>query len=125
MSDEELLTGIENGRFAIERHLGRGGFGVVYQAYDRHRNARIALKSLRRADVGGIYDFKQEFRTLADLSHPNLVSLYELLADRDHWFIVMELIEGVDFTSYVCHRPAESAASERFSTMGDAVTDDP
>jgi serine/threonine protein kinase len=88
-------------RFLIERLLGKGGFGVVFKAYDRDRKAHIALKSLSRGDIGSVYDIKKEFRVLADLSHPNLVSLYELFADVDSWFIAMELVNGTDFLSYV------------------------
>jgi hypothetical protein len=94
-------TTLMDGRFVVERSLGKGGFGVVYQAYDSERKARLALKSLNRSDVGSIYDLKKEFRTLADLSHPNLVSLYELFADRGQWFIAMELVSGIDFLRYV------------------------
>ena len=88
-------------RFWIERSLGTGGFGVVYAAFDRQRHARVALKLLRRADPAGLFRIKHEFRALADLSHPNLVTLHELVADREPWFIAMELVEGHDFLSYV------------------------
>jgi len=91
----------KTGRFVIERRLGQGGFGVVYQAYDRARRAHVALKSFNRADIDSVYDFKKEFRVLADLSHPNLVSLYELFGNEESWFIAMELVAGVDFITYV------------------------
>ena len=66
----------ENDRFAIDSELGKGGFGVVYRAYDRQRRTHVALKQLSRPNVGALYLFKQEFRALSDLSHPHLVSLY-------------------------------------------------
>lgn len=92
-------------RFLVQRLIGSGTFGIVYQVYDRENNTVIALKRLRDSlcehNIEALYRFKQEFRSLADVNHSNLVTLYELISDGNQWFFTMELVEGVNFTTYI------------------------
>jgi serine/threonine protein kinase len=88
-------------RFRIQRRLGAGSFGTVYEVFDRERGAAVALKVLNQADPAAIYRFKKEFRALADVTHPNLVELYELMSDGTRWFFTMELVDGVPFLSHL------------------------
>ncbi|MEM9493599.1 MAG: serine/threonine-protein kinase, partial [Myxococcota bacterium] len=88
-------------RFRLLGKLGEGGMGVVYDAFDENRGMRVALKALRHLEPWGLYRFKREFRALSELSHPNIINLYELLAEGEEWFLTMELVEGVDFITHV------------------------
>ena len=90
-----------DGRFSIQRHLGRGGMGVVFEAFDRDTRSQVALKVLTHSDGPGIYRFKQEFRALADVRHENLVTLHELFAQDGRWFFTMDVVEGRPFLEYV------------------------
>lgn len=61
-------------RFAIQRCLGAGSFGTVYEAFDRERGSSVALKVLKQAEPAAIYRFKKEFRALTEWKPRNLRS---------------------------------------------------
>ena len=88
-------------RFEVVRRLGHGGMGVVYEVHDRERNARVALKTIRTELPNALWRFKREFRSLADLDHPNLVRLLDLVVEGERWYFTMELVEGVDLLAWV------------------------
>lgn len=88
-------------RFEVRRRLGSGSFGVVYEGWDKERNASVAIKWLQRVEANTIHRFKQEFRSLTDVSHPNLVQLYDLACVGDRWFFTMELVHGVPLPEYL------------------------
>ena len=88
-------------RFAVIRRLGAGGMGVVYEVHDQARDEVVALKTLRRTTPAGMYRLKQEFRSLAGMTHPNIVGLYELFVEDSRCFFTMELVRGLNFVNYV------------------------
>jgi len=88
-------------RFELLRRIGGGGAGAVFAARDHERGQVVALKRLRDVDPRGVYRFKKEFRSVADISHPNLVTLHELFIDGMDFFLSMELVEGLPLASFL------------------------
>jgi len=87
-------------RFECIGLIGSGSMGDVYEAFDCERNMKVALKILHCLNSETLHQFKQEFRSLAELEHENLISLYELFQSDQHWYFSMEFIEGIDILSY-------------------------
>ena len=87
------------GRYRIERTLGRGGMGVVYQARDERLGHAVALKFLPASlarDPRRLAQFHNEVRLARQISHPNVCRVYDIGEVDGHLFLSMELIEGRD-----------------------------
>src|SRR5262245_61395704 len=66
------------GRYRLDRELGSGGMGVVYEAYDMDLERRVALKILRTDSQTAEHRLLREARAMARLAHPNVVAVYEV-----------------------------------------------
>ncbi|MGB1276709.1 MAG: serine/threonine-protein kinase, partial [Nannocystaceae bacterium] len=88
-------------RFEIVRLLGSGAMGIVYEAIDPRDGEHVALKTLRNHNPRALSLFKKEFRALSQLSHPNLVTLYELGREHKKYFFTMELVRGIALQKYL------------------------
>ena len=98
----ELARGTLSGnRYRLIDEIGSGGMGLVYRARDERTGREVALKALRSLEAEDLYRVRREFRSVADLSHPNLAKLYDLVVSADECFFTMELIHGVEFLEYV------------------------
>ena len=85
-------------RYEVVGTLGQGGMAHVYRAFDRHLEREVALKVLRpHLTEADSERFRREIMTLAKLSHPNIVSIYDL-GRGEHVYFAMELISGGPLT---------------------------
>jgi hypothetical protein len=101
-------TGSVGERFHLVTRLGSGTFGDVYRAIDGRTGTALAVKILRSPTSIALEYFKREFRSLADIRHPNIVKLYELIGDDNRWLFSMELVEGAHFLQFISRTPIEA-----------------
>ncbi|HXV59335.1 MAG TPA: protein kinase [Vicinamibacteria bacterium] len=99
-------TDVRIGKFSVLRRLGRGGMGAVYEGYDPALDRRVAIKTLTSdaiSDQDSRGRFEREARAAAKLSHPNIVTVYELgnFGGIGKPYIVMEYLEGADVATIV------------------------
>ena len=94
------------GHFVVLGILGKGGMGTVYEAFDRTLDRRIAVKVLRH-DVGRQHARRlvREAQALAQLSHPNVVHVYEVGEVEGQTFVAMELVQGQTLRQWMWQEP--------------------
>ena len=103
-----------SGRYRLERRLGRGGMGAVYEALDTALDRRVAVKLIRDDLVGkaeAAERFRREARTAASFTHPHVVTVHDFgVAAGTHPFLVMELLSGVTLREELQQRKRLTAA---------------
>ena len=101
--DKYLGTTLDD-RYEIQEIIGSGGMAVVYKATDNRLHRSVAVKILRD-ELAADEEFRRRFQTeaqaVAMLSHPNIVSVYDVSHSESVEYIVMELIEGVTLMQYM------------------------
>lgn len=94
-------------RYEILEQIGSGGMSVVYKAKCYKLNRLVAIKVLKEEfcnDSNFVSKFKMEAQAAAGLSHPNIVSVYDVMDEGSIHYIVMELIEGITLKSYIAKK---------------------
>jgi len=111
-----LEPNVRIGDFTLERRLGTGGMGVVYQALQVSLNRRVALKILPLGfgrDAAGIERFHREARAAAKLRHRNIVTVYAEGAENNVCYFAMEMFDGLNLDQVIADlRNARSSASK-------------
>lgn len=99
-------------RFLVTSRLGRGGMGVVYAARALRSGGRVAVKTLPPGELCYLANLEREHRWLRHLRHPNLVRLVDLFQAEETWALVMELVEGEHYLSWVRGVSPEADAAD-------------
>ncbi|MCL6612350.1 MAG: Stk1 family PASTA domain-containing Ser/Thr kinase [Peptococcaceae bacterium] len=91
-------------RYQILEQLGGGGMAIVYKGRDNILNRLVTIKLLRSeytSDEDFVRRFRREAQSVASLSHPNIVSIYDVGRENDMHYLVMEYVEGEDLRSII------------------------
>lgn len=110
------LIGQTIDNFRIERQLGQGGMGVVYEATDMSLNRRVALKIMHK-HLAARESFQQRFvreaQNAARLKHPNIVQIHHFFSKQGQLFLVMELLEDGSLQDYIDRLRQQGRRMER------------
>jgi serine/threonine protein kinase len=103
------LSGTKLGKYQVGERLGRGGMAEVYKAFHPILERHVAIKVLHSFLSDGenfLARFQREAKAIAALDHPNIVQIYDIDTEDEHYYMVMELVEG----STLKNRLAQSSA---------------
>jgi serine/threonine protein kinase/tetratricopeptide (TPR) repeat protein len=105
--DQWLRPGAVVGRFELVRELGRGGFGVVWEARDRELGRAVAFKAVRAGDQAALREERllREAEAAARLSHPNIVTLFDVGRSEHGPYLVLELLRGQPLSQRLSQEP--------------------
>ena len=101
---DQYIGKMLDNRYEILERIGTGGMAIVYKAKCHRLNRLVAIKILK-SDLAQNEEFRRRFnaesQAVAQLSHPNIVSVYDVSRGGDMEYIVMELIDGITLTQYM------------------------
>jgi serine/threonine protein kinase len=110
------------GPYRIERNIGRGGMGFVYEAIDTRLNRRVALKTVESGEGANeqmVSRFRQESKSAAKLRHANIVPIHDVGQDGNFDYFTMDLVEGVTLDRWVS---SASASYQMLATIMEKVS---
>jgi eukaryotic-like serine/threonine-protein kinase len=109
-----------DGRYLIEAHIGSGGLGDVYRAWDQQLDRAVAVKRVRMTHGAQnertlLEQTWREAMTTASLQHPNIVTILDYGLDADGAYVVMELVEGETLEDVLARGPLQFVDFHRFA----------
>ncbi len=103
-----LAAGTRLGSYEILAPLGAGGMGEVFRAIDRKLDRQVAIKVIAErlaGDAQSTARFEREAKTVAALSHPNILAIHDFGREQDLVYAVMELLEGQTLRQHLLEQP--------------------
>lgn len=103
------------GRYRLEGELGAGAMGIVYAAHEPELDRRVALKVLKAVSDDARVRLLREARAMAKLSHPNVVTVFEVGTIDGRDYVAMELVDGMSLADWL--KAGEHSFAERLDAM--------
>ena len=109
-ADSSLL----HGRYRIEALLGSGGYSTVYRARDLQTEREVAIKQINlqglsaEEAIEATDTFNREASVLSSLHHPQIPRMYDQFHDQDHWYLVLQYLEGPTLETYLETRETQN-----------------
>ncbi|HET6267834.1 MAG TPA: serine/threonine-protein kinase [Acidobacteriota bacterium] len=91
-------------RYQVLKELGRGGMGIVFQAYDKQLKEQVAIKILSpflSSDPDALERLKREVSSARRITHPNIIRIHDISTLQDLHFVSMEFFEGVSLKDHI------------------------
>ncbi len=107
MELEKFVGHVIDNRYRVVKVLGKGGMAIVFEAMDLVMKRVVALKVLKddvAKDPQSVKRFVNESKAISMLSHPNIVSIYDISIKGDLKYIVMERVEGITLKNYITRK---------------------
>ncbi|MEY2966950.1 MAG: hypothetical protein RLY50_1000, partial [Actinomycetota bacterium] len=104
MSNDSSRSQVVNDRYRIERRIGRGGMADVFLARDVLLDRQVAIKVLfpeHATDPNFVERFRREAQSVAQLNHPNIVSVYDWGQTGNTYFMAMEYVDGITLAEHL------------------------
>jgi len=125
---KEIINPITPGKvdefYEFGKEIGKGGFSVVYKAKEISTGKHFAIKRIQKDEEGvDIELLKREIYIMKKVDHPNILKLYEVYEDDDYFFLVLELVEGLELFDKIVDRGnySESDAANIVKQILEAV----
>ncbi len=91
-----MIGSVIDGKYQVEKRIGKGGFGVVYRGFDLKLKRAVAIKLLGDVEAQASFKerFRREYESMAKLNHPNIVTIFDCGEYMGRPYMVMELVNG-------------------------------
>ena len=102
-----MINNIICNRYNILDHLGTGGMATVWLGYDTILDRQVAIKTFKidANDEDAVKRFNREAKAVTSLSHPNIVSIYDVENEGEFYYLILEYVEGMTLKDYMIKNP--------------------